>query len=263
VKQQIQGLGQTETGRGTPWQQTARDLANSYTGSLKAANPALAEADKAYQGAASLPEFYQMGHGLLGRGGSETAIESSPQALAARLPLADELQKLSARAGSTNAAREASLEGVRGARALAQRIDESLPVQSKLQELYGPEQTGKIVNQANSERVFANTSNQLLRGSQTADKAAEAGLPIPKIGLGEHGLMGRLMEYPKALVERLEDRPNEAVRNEIGKMMLNPDAEANRKALLLAAELMKRRAAPNDLAAGLSSGIGSAATRSE
>lgn len=258
VKQEIQDMGVSETGRGSSTQSYYRDLAGEYVRALKAANPKLAEADVAYAQAASLPEFFDQGANLLARDGASTnAIEKSAPALADALRAADPQQRLAARTGATNAARSQAQESTRLARALAQRIDESAPVQSKLADLYGTEWAGKIGNQAAAERTFAETSNEILRGSKTADKAAEAMLDTnAHVRVDTSGVLPRFIQYLRDIPEALV-KPNEPVRDAIGRATLNMDpSEKERLIRLLAAELQRRQQG-SPLAASLAGSSGS------
>lgn len=243
VKQTIWDLGfDKNTARPGPNASWYRDLGVEYMNKLKAANPALAQADARYAQAASLPEHFDAGRAFLTRGSSEKATDASAPALADLLSRADPQQALAARAGATNAARETALEGTRPARALAQRIDESTPVRDKLVQLYGSRQGGRIMQQAGAETTFAKTSNDILRGSQTAEKAVDAlDLGGAKIRLGPSGASGGIVERIGQLITKMTG-PNEAVRDAIGRATLNPDSAESRRLLALAAELLKRRA---------------------
>lgn len=250
VKQEIQGLGYDKmSGRPTSTQQQWRDLANDFVGKLKAANPELAAADQAYAQAKSLPEFFDAGRSFLSRGSSEKATNTSAPALADLLSGANPNQVLAARSGATNAAREQALEGTPLARALARRIDESTPVRDKLVELYGSSRASRIMGQASAERTFAETSNDILRGSKTADKTADV-LDNAGIRISSGGVSPRLWERFVDLASRMTG-PNESVRNQIGRMTLAPDAERNAEILRLAFEQLRKRSAGRPLAAAL------------
>lgn len=253
VKQTIWDMGfDAATARPGPNASYYRDLGIEYMNRLKAANPMLAEADARYAQAASLPEHFDAGRAFLTRGSSEKATDASAPALADLLARADPQQALAARVGATNAARETALEGTRPARALAQRIDESAPVRDKIIQLYGPQQGSRILQRAGSEMQFARTSNDILRGSQTAEKAVDAlDLGGTKIRLGPSGASGGIVERLGQLITSMT-APNEAVRDAIGRAMLNPNSEESRRILALAAEVLKRRAAGSPTSASIS-----------
>lgn len=243
VKQEIWDLGfNKDTARPGPMASWYRDLGIQYMDRLKAANPMLAEADRRYAQAASLPEHFDAGRAFLTRGSSEKATDASAPAIADLLARADPQQAIAARAGATNAARETALEGTRPARALAQRIDESTPVRDKIVQLFGSQQGNGILQRAASEVQFAKTSNEMLRGSQTAEKTVDAlDLGGTKIRLGPSGASGGVVERLGQLITKMTG-PNEAVRDAIGRATLNPNSEESRRLLALAAEVLKRRA---------------------
>lgn len=258
VKQTIWDMGfDAATARPGPNASYYRDLGIQYMDRLKAANPMLAAADQRYAQAASLPEHFDLGRSLLSRGSSEKATEASAPALADLLSRADPQQRLAARAGATNAARETALEGTRPARALAQRVHESAPVRDKLVELYGPERAAQIMRQAEAEGVFAGTSNDILRGSKTADKLAEVlDAGGTQLRASSSGLTARVLERLDAVVNRLAG-PNEAVRNAIGHATLNTDATANKELLAAIADILAKRARGNPGQLGLASSAAS------
>jgi hypothetical protein len=258
VKQEIQDMGVAETGRGSSTQSYFRDLASEYVRALKSANPKLAEADAAYAQAASLPEHFDVGAALLTREGtSEPALEKSAARLADMLAKADPQQRLAARTGATNAARNQAQESTSLARALARRVDESAPVQAKLADLYGPEWAGKISNQAAAERQFAETSNEILRGSKTADKAAEAMLDTnAHLRVDTSGVLPRFIQHIKDIPEMLV-RPNESVRDAIGRATLNMDPSEKARLVRLIAQALQRRQQGSPLAASIAGSSGS------
>ncbi len=232
-------------------------LANEWEAAFWQANPTAKQADTLYAQAASLPETMQAGRNFLRKGTSESATDSSAPALADLLLAANPQQVLAARTGATNAARETALEGTRPARALAQRIDESGPVQEKLVQLYGPERAAQITRQAATEGVFANTSNKLRGGSQTAEKASDAIDMMGNVQLRgtPSGVFPRATESLKALANWVRN-PNEAVRNKIGELTLSPDAKVNEETLRLLAELLQGRQGGRRFGVGLSGAAG-------
>jgi hypothetical protein len=240
-----------------------RDLGTDFVNKLKAANPKLAEADKAFAQAKSLPEFFDTGRNFLAGGTGEKGMNSSAPALADVLSTADPQQALAARAGSTNAAREVT--GGRNAlsqtRALTRDIEMSPTIRDKLVELYGPKRAVEIMNRAETENVFSNTSNKLLSGSQTAEKAADA-FDMGNAGLRmtPEGVTPRAIQHLNALRDWVLN-PNEAVRNEIGRALLNPNSAESKRILAAAAELLKHRRGSGPVRAGLSEGAAGNTTR--
>lgn len=258
VKQAIWDLGfDGTTARPGPMASWYRDLGTAYVDALKRANPALAEADRAYAQAASLPEYFDAGANLLKREATTgPALETSAPALGEMLGRADPQQVLAARTGATNVARSQAQEGTDSARALAKRIDTSTPVRDKIVQLYGSPWATKIMGQAGAERQFAETSNEILRGSKTADKIAEIlDTGNTAVRVGGSGITGRVLEKVDDLVNKIGG-PNEAVRDAIGRITLNPNSEENRRVLALIADVLQRRASGRPLAAGAAGATG-------
>jgi hypothetical protein len=260
VKQEIQDMGVAATGRGDSTQSYYRDLAGEYVRALKSANPKLAEADTAYAAAASLPERFEAGHKFLAGGTSEAGMTSSAPALADALMNADPLQRLATRAGSTNAVREMTggLGGLSGTRRIAAGLPNA-EIAPKIEQLYGP-QAREIQRVGDAVRTFDKTDKFVRGGSQTADKALEVIEDASNIGVrgGSGGVTARVWENVEKLAQRLLG-PNEAVRDEIGRAMLNPNSAESRRILALAAELLKKRAAGSPIQAGLIEGTASQA----
>jgi hypothetical protein len=256
VKQAIWDLGfDKDTARPGPSASWYRDLGTQYVDALKRANPKLAEADKLYAQAASLPEYFDAGANLLARDGASTAaIEKSAPALADMLKGANVQQTAAARAGATNAARSQAQESTRLARALAQRIDESAPVQSKLGQIYGQEGAGRITKQAAAERQFAETSNEILRGSKTADKIAEI---VGDVATPQAGSLGsRALDKLVSVVSRMT-AANMPVRDAIGRMTLNMNPSEKERFLRMISAELSRRQQGSPIAASLAGSSGS------
>lgn len=263
VKQAIWDMGfNKDTARPGPESSWYRDLGIQYMDRLKAANPKLAEADAAYSQAAKLPEFFDTGRNFLAGGQGEKGMNSSAPALGDMLGNATEQQVLAARSGSTNAVRE--ITGGRNAlsqtRALTRDIEMSPMIRDKLVELYGPKRAMEIMGRAETENVFANTSNRVLRGSQTAEKLSDAGdvagdLPLPT-GTG----MSNALAFGKSFLNWAR-QPNEAIRDQIGRALLNPNTAENQRILREAALVLLRRRGNGPVRAGLSEGAAGNLTR--
>lgn len=261
VKQAIWDLGfdgpNARSGPNASWY---RDLGTQYVDALKRANPKLAEADKLYSQAASLPEYFDTGAKLLARDGASTsAIEGSAPALADMLSRANPQQVLAARSGATNAARSQAQESTRLARALAQRIDESAPVQSKLNQLYGPDWARNITRQAAAEKTFAKTENRLLNSTSTADKIAEVvgeGAPAGLANVPAGSVGSRLLDAIVGTVNKIT-AANEPVRNVIGRATLNMDPSEKERFLRLIADELARRQQASPFSASLAGSSGS------
>ncbi len=248
VKQEIQDMGVASTGRGDSTQSYFRDLAGEYVRALKAANPELAHADTLYRQAKSLPEYFDVGAALLRKESptSQDSIEKSAAALADLLSKAETGQQtLAARTGATNAARAEAEHSSGSALSLARRIDTSNPVRSKIDQLYGPEWGDAIKKGAAREVTFAETEQGIRGNSASARRLADMidqGFDLGNAGvrLGTGGASPRMFEYLKDIPKRLM-APNEAVRDEIGRISLSQNPEERRRILALAAELMRDR----------------------
>lgn len=251
VKQAIWDLGfDKDTARPGPNASFYRDLGIQYMDRLKAANPKLAEADAAYSQANSLPEFYDVGRNFLLGGTGDKATASSAAALADVLPKADPQQLLATRAGTTNTVRE--LTTGRNALSQTRALARDLPaegIEAKVGEIYPPEQAADIQRSGNAIRTFANTSNKMLRGSQTAEKFSDS-LDMGNAGfrVTPSGITPRLFEHLNA-IRNWVINPNTATRDEMGRMLLNMSPEDNRLVLELASEMLKRRGQTNALRA--------------
>jgi len=260
VKQAIWDLGfDKETARPGPMASWYRDLGTQYMDRLKAANPKLAEADALYSQAASLPEHFDAGRAFLASGTTEKGMNSSAPGLAELLSGANTQQQAAVRAGSTNTVRDltSGRNAINQARSLARDVTNGSEIQARLTQIYGPDQAREIMRRAETEGIFANTSNELLKGSKTAEKLSEvmdtgnAGFRVTPGGVTPR-FFERLMDIPEMLL-----KPNEAVRNQIGQMTLNADSAETRRILALAEELLKKRAG------GASGRVGAAAGLAE
>ena len=256
VKREIQNLGLEPSGRPSStsnyWQQTANDFVNA----LRQANPQLHAADRAYAEAASLPERYAAGASIFKRGLGEQATEGSAPAIADVLAGSTGQQAAATRAGAINAFRDKAqtLTGARGlARDIAYGGGENGVQQSIRSAL--PNEAERLIRQSGTEGIFANTANRFQGGPHTADDLAGA------IGIGDNislrgtsgGVFPRIQEGLRSAVNWVAS-PNEAVRNQIGRMLLDPSPEGQRRTIELIAQILQQRAGGNATAAGLAQG---------
>lgn len=234
------------------------DLANEFEAAFWNANPAAKSADTAYAQAAGLPDYFKAGHALLTRGTTDKAIETSAPALADLLIGTQPIQQLSARTGATNAVRETA-DNITRARTLARNIDEGLPLQGKINELYPSQQAQSIFRRAGAEKTFGETSNDILRGSKTADKAAEA-LDFGNAGIRvtPGSVTPRFTEHLNSAINWVR-APNEAVRDKIGQLALSPKTKDNQRTLELLAAILQSRAGGARGAAGIAGAAGGTA----
>lgn len=238
VKQAIWDLGfDKETARPGPMASWYRDLGVDYMNKLKAANPALAEADRAYGQAKSLPEYFDKGYKFLSPGTTEAGMNSSSPALAEALSQALPQQVAATRAGTVNVVRD-TVQG-RGALAksyaLTKDIENGKEVQRRLAEILTPERNAEVNRMARAENVFEKTNRDIRGGSQSADKAADV---FDNVGVRvtDASASPRWYETLKAIAERAT-APNQAVRDQIGRIALNPRSDENRRLL---AEILAR-----------------------
>lgn len=261
VKQAIWDLGfDKETARPGPNASFYRDLGTKFMDTLKNANPELKAADKAYSDAAKLSDYYAAGKGIFARGLGEKATASESPALADLGNNASPQAQATMRAGSVNAIRDKTLT-LTGARGLARDIEYSPELQARLTQVHGPEEAARIIKQAEAEGVFADTSNRLRFGSKTAESlsdAADSGnLAVRATTSG--GIRGQAMEHLGDAYNWFVS-PNIGVRNQIGRMTLNPDASENARYLARAGEILAKRRT-NSLAPGAGGVAGGARSR--
>lgn len=263
VKQAIWDLGfDKETARPGPNASFFRNLGTQFMDRIKAANPELKAADQAYSDAAKLSDYYAAGKGIFSRGTGENATKSSAPALEDLGGKASPQAQATLRAGSVNAIRDKTMT-LSGARGLARDIEYSPELQSRLTQVHGPEEAARIIKQAEAEGVFANT-DKLRGGSQTAKNISDAAdvgggnLAIRATTSG--GVRGQMLEHLGDAYNWFAN-PNIGVRNQIGRMTLNPDASENARYLNRASEILARRRASNSLATGAAGTAGGARSR--
>ncbi len=239
VKQAIWDMGfDGPTARPGPNMSYYRDLGTDFVDKLKAANPALAKADVAYSQAKSLPEFFDSGRALLQTEKGAGALTTGQAALEDMLPGADVQQRVAARAGMINAAREQARDPI-GAVALAKQVDRNRFTQGKLATAFDAPHAAEIERAANAVKTFRETQGGILGGSQTADKAFDAAAVsggLPSVGGSPIEAVARALTWLHQ-----KTGPNEAVRNAIGRATLNADSNENRRILELVADALRQR----------------------
>ncbi len=246
VKRDIQNIGLDGQGRPTStayqWQQTANDFVRQ----LKAANKPLAEADKAYAQAASLPEHFQQGYDFLRPvNTTERGLNASSPALTETLKNANPQQRASLQAGNINQVVDllSGRKALPNAQSLAKDIPLATELQARLGEIHGPQKLADILRRAEAENVYKTTTDKLIRGSQTAEKTSDALEQAGNIGVRLSPSGGVIPQVKETLgaFTRWVRSPNEAIRNEVGKLTLNPNATENEKTLALLAKLLAQR----------------------
>lgn len=239
-----------------PNMQPYRDLATDYGSTLRRDNPALDQAMRLYSEAKSLPDYFQTGAGAMGKqgAGTEAGIERSVAGVRNAMEGATPQQAAAGRAGFINAARMQAEEGTPGALALAKRVTESSPLQAKAAILTDQRLADELLRQSKAERVFQTTND--IRGNSATTRrlanAADEGLDNLQVRANPQGITTRMIESVGRVLKNIT-APNEAVRDELGRVLLNPDAAQNRKLLeALAAALQSRSTSgvPRAVAAG-------------
>jgi hypothetical protein len=257
VKQAIWDMGfDANTARPGPNASFYRDLGTQYMDRLKAANPELAAADAAYAHAKSLPDYFEKGYKFLSPGTTEAGMNSSSPALAEALANASPQQVAATRAGTVNQVRD-NIQG-RGSLAksyaLTKDIENGKEVQRRLAEILTPERNAEVNRVARAENVFEKTNRDIRGGTQTADKTADI-FDNAGVRVSGSGISPRWWETLKAIGER-STAPNQAVRDEIGRMTLSPNSEETKRLLSEILARVEKRAAGRPLAAALAGSSG-------
>lgn len=244
IKREIQSIGLDATGKPSStayqWQQTADD----FVGALKRANPELAKADVAYAKVKGLPDAYDAGLGVFNKGTTaESGMNRTAAAVENLLKTADAMAGNAVEFGAINAGRAATGGRDTQAVALARDILQSDDVRRKITATFG-ERAKDIFSAAETVLRFNKTQQGILGGSQTADKAAEGGAGMLEgltVRASPSGIIPRWIEGAGDILRNVS-APNERVRNQMGQMLLNPDATANRETLELVAQILRQRA---------------------
>jgi hypothetical protein len=245
-----------------PNMQGFRDLSNQYSSVLRRDNPALDTAMQQYSEAKSLPEFFDTGVSALGKANAtEAGIAKSAPAIADILQGATQNQALAARTGLINAARMQAQEGSQETLALAKRLTNSRPLQEKFSTLTSPEEAANLVRQAGAEQTYQNTKQRIIGGSDTARRlanAAEDSLGNAQLRIDPRGISTRMIEKVGTVLKNVT-APNESVRDEIGRLLLNPDAPQNKELLQRLAIALQQRQSGVSTRAGVAAAGGNQA----
>lgn len=233
-------------------------LADRWEEAFWRANEGAKSADAAYRQSKSLPEFFDRGYNFLTTGRGEKALESSSSALARALSGADVQQVTSTRAGMVNAARDevSGRNPLARSLALARDLDPrvSRDVGARIGQVFEPAQAKEIGRVGASEITMDQTKRGILGGPDTASKLADmfdnAGV---RVADGKPSL--RWWETIKDIASRAT-APNEAVRNQIGQMTLNPRSDETRRLLAEILARVDQRKAGRPLAASLAGTTG-------
>ncbi len=252
VKQKLNDTATAAFASGKPINKAdVGNLAKDWESAFWRANPSAQEAAGIYRGAKSLPEFFDAGANALRPAGmTEAGIERSAPAVVDLLQGANPQQIAAGRAGLINAARTQAQEGTKQTRALAEKLLDSEPLQQKFGTL-APDVTPNVLRQARSEQTFAETNKAVREGSPSARRLAQMAEESggPQIRIDPRNISTRMFEKVGDVLRKVQ-APNEAVRDEIGRLLLNPDAPQNRELLQRLAIALQQRQAGTPLRAG-------------
>lgn len=243
IKREIQNIGMDATGKPSStafqWQQTAND----FVSALKKANPELAKADVAYAKAKGLPDAYDAGLGVFNKGTTaQSGMNKTAAAVENLLKSADVMAGNAVEFGAINAGRAATGGRDTQAVAFARDILQSDDVRRKVTATFG-DRAKDIFAAAETVLRYNKTQQGILGGSQTADKAAEAGASVLEgltLRASPSGVLPRWIESAGDILRNVS-APNERVRNHMGQMLFSPDASNNAETMALIAKILRDR----------------------
>lgn len=207
-------------------------LADRWRTALHDANPAIREADAAWQARSDAMDALDLGRQFMRQGTGEIDDAVSPAVLAERIPLmtAEEAQAFIAGAADTLTTKAHS--GLKPARQVVDAIHGNDNLRSKLVSMLGQANADRLFNRAMSERAFARTDRVVRGGSDTTSKilsamddAAGGEMPTSVPGAVSRALSGMARAYNK------HKAGNEQVRARIARMLTETDAVENEAAL--------------------------------
>lgn len=233
VKQQLQADTDAAFSSGRAInKEDVRDVGERWRKALHEANPAIKQADEAWQAGSQSIDALELGRQFMRQGTGETADAVSPAVLADRIPRmsAEEAQAFLAGAADTLYGKANS--GMRPARQVAAALDENQNLRSKLVSMLGQDNANRLFNRAMAERTFAGTDKAIRGGSDTVgkllsvmDDAASGELPT-----SAHSMVSRVLGKAMDAYNRGK-AGNEAVRARIAGMLTEGDAVANKEAI--------------------------------
>ena len=233
----------------------AGDLAERWRGALHRANPKIEAADKAFAAESDVIDAMALGRRFMERGVNETGDMVRPEALA-KLSAA---QKEGFAVGVFDTMRSAADAGPDAARRLAKQLDESGGLRKRLVEVLGAADADKLFKAADRELTFQGTRNFVRGNSTSADKMMDvadmlgggggAKLPTTPDDVAM-GVLGRGLE-----MLRRQGAGNEAIRNEIARLLSDGNLSGN---ALMLDRLAKSMAAP-PVVPNLTTGLAGAA----
>lgn len=229
VKRQLALEADSAFASGRPVNKTdVANLANRWRTALHEANPAIREADAAWQAGTARMEALDLGRQFMRQGTGEVDDAVSPSILAQRIPqmTAEEAQAFLAGAADTLYVKANS--GADVARQVMKSVQKNSNLRAKLDAMIGPENTRLLYNRAMSERAFAASDRVVRGGPDTArkllsamDEAASGDIPTTPNSMVSRLLSGMATAYNNSR------GGNEAVRERIARMLTETDVVAN------------------------------------
>jgi hypothetical protein len=229
VKRQLALEADSAFSSGRPVNKTdVGNLSERWRTALHEANPAIREADTAWQAGTARMEALDLGRQFMRQGTSEVDDAVSPAILAQRIPQmsADEANAFLAGAADTLYVKANSGPDV--ARQVMKSVQKNSNLRAKLDAMIGPENTRILYNRAMSEKAFAGSDRVVRGGSDTSrkllsamDDAASGDIPTTPGSMVSRLLSG------VASVANKQRAGNEAVRERIAKMLTETDVVAN------------------------------------
>lgn len=229
------------------------DFYRAFRGELHAANPKLAEANRAYHADSRVQEFMDHGRTFMRGGTNETTDAMAPHIIRRELDKATPEQAHAFLVGMQDAWRSTVRGSSEAARGAARKLPGQLDIMDRLREAVGKERADKLLAKARTEFHFNETENMVQGGSDTFSKAAGAAhdaAPVLKEaaeGVG-HAIAEPLtgsLKLAKTLLSHFVGKNPHAgadMRYELAKILSNhADPAANQATLDLVKRLMTSR----------------------
>jgi hypothetical protein len=227
-------------------------LAERWRTALHKANPEIKAADEAWQAGTQRMEALDLGRTFMRGGTTEGADAVSPAILEQRIPKMSAEEAQAFIAGAADTLNTAAQSGPRQARAVIGRVEENQNIRRKLEAMIGKEKADILYNRAMSEKTFAETDRIVRGGSDTArkvtslmDEAALGDFPTTPTSVISKAAQGFAQWYAK------QASGNEAVRNQIAKMLTERDPVAQAELIKMIEDQLARQAQPRTLQRGV------------
>lgn len=205
-----------------------RALADRWRTALHDANPAIREADAAWQARSNQLDALDLGRQFMRQGTGEVDDAVSPHVLAERIPQMTAEEARAFLAGAADTIYTKTNSGPNQARQVMKAVNENQNLRSKLVSMLGQENANRLFNRAMSERTFTATDRVVRGGSDTASKILSA---------MDDAASGNIPTSPNSMISRVLSKAvdaynkqragNEDVRARIAQMLTDTDAAAN------------------------------------